>query len=244
MVSRPPMRDAVPMFPTRSARRLPDKPGELWAAAPAAVRILLVEDHGAVAHRLRALLNWQTDVHVCEIATAGHDAVIATQRLKPEVCLVSEAIGPAAALRLTDRLKRLPDPPHVLLYAEAVDPVMTAAGRLAGADAVIARDDEPTRLTRTIAETAAGTAPRGGLQAKAPQWLADMADEPDRPIIMMLLLDIHPDDVARTLGISSRALRSRRQQILYQLDEALALRRAAAHLAGVSRTRSRRAFGT
>jgi DNA-binding NarL/FixJ family response regulator len=180
-----------------------------------------VEDRPAVAHRLRAVLNWQPGVCVCETATNGHDALLATRRLAPQLVLVSAAVGPATALRLTDRLKRLAGARHVLLYAEAVEPILAAAARLAGADGVVARDADPAALARTIAGTVDGAAPPSALTARAPQRLADLTEDRDRPIVTMLALGIHPDDVARTLGISARALRTRRRQILYELDEAL-----------------------
>ena len=195
------------------------------------VRVLLVEDSAAVAHRLRALLNWQPDVHVCETAATGQDALEATRHLTPDVCLVSATVGPAAGLRLADRLKRCARAPHVLFYAPAVEPLMVAAARLAGADGVIARDDDPAAIARAVTATANGVMPPAPLADRTPQRLADLAGEADRPIVTMLLLGIHPDEVARTLGISARALRARRRHILYGLDEALAIRSPAARLA-------------
>jgi DNA-binding NarL/FixJ family response regulator len=181
------------------------------------------------------VLNWQPDVYVCETAANGHDAILATRRLAPEACLVSAALGPATALRSTDRLKRVGGAPHVLLYAEAVEPMVAAAARLAGADGVVDRDDDPAVIARAIAGAVDGVMPPSALGSRAPQRLADLAEDRDRPIVTMLLLGIHPDEIARTLGISARSLRSRRQHILYDLDEALTVRSAAARLAAALR---------
>ena len=199
------------------------------------MRVLLVEDRGSVAHRLRAALNWQANVYVCETATNGHDALLAARRLRPQACLVSAAVGPATALRLTDRLRRLAGAPHVLLYAEAVEPMVAAAARLAGADGLVARDADPAAIAHTLAAAVDGVMPATPVAAASPQRLADLTDDRNRPIVTMLLLGVHPDEIARTLGISARALRSRRQHILYELDEALTVRSAAARLAAVAR---------
>jgi DNA-binding NarL/FixJ family response regulator len=221
-----------PNMPSLGSRRRSDRrPPVSPAAARCPVRVLLVEDRAAVAHRLRAVLNWQPDVYVCETASNGHDALLAMRRLAPDLCLVSAAVGPATALRLTDRLKRVAGARHVLLYAEAADPMLAAAARLAGADGVVARDGDPAALARTIAGTVHGPVRPATLTARAPQRLADLTDDQDRPIVAMLVLGIHPDDVARTLGISARALRRRRRQILYELDEALIVAAAVRTLA-------------
>ena len=236
MAGRGAERDAPSMHRLSSRHRGHDRPSPPPAPAPARapVRVLLVEDSAAVAHRLRAVLNWQPEVYVCQTATNGHDALLATRRLAPAACLVSATIGPATALRLTDRLKRLAGAPHVLLYADTVEPVTMAAARLAGADGVVARDDDPAAIAHALAGIADGVAPPAPLTSRTPQRLADLTEDADRPIVTMLLLGIHPDEVARTLGIRSRALRSRRQHILYELDEALAVRSAAARLAAAT----------
>jgi DNA-binding NarL/FixJ family response regulator len=223
MVNQRSVPDSAGMYPLGSRQRH-DRPAWSPAAICCPVRVLLVEDQASVAHRLRAVLHGSPDVFVCGTAVTGQGALLATRRLDPDVCLVSAALGPAAALRLTDRIRRLAGAPHVLLYAETVEPVMVAAARLAGADGVVPRDDDPAAVAHIITATVDGGLPPSALAPRSPQRLADLAEDRDRPIVTMLLLGIHPDEIARTLGISSRALRSRRQHILYQLDEALTAR--------------------
>ena len=191
----------------------------------APVRVLLVEDHAAFAHRLTTGLNRQPDVHVCATADNGHDALALMRRLRPEVCLVSASIGFAVALTLTDRLTRVPRPPRVLVYVDGLEPVVCGAARLAGADGVIARDAEPQQVARSLTALVDGAPNRPRPGRSTLRQVADLVDEPDRPTVTMLLLGVHPDEIARTVGISARALRSRRRRLIYQFDEVLALRR-------------------
>ena len=48
--------------------------------------------------------------------------------------------------------------------------------------------------------------------------LLDQVDERDRAILAMLLEQIHPDDIAATVGISAAALRLRRAHIAARLS--------------------------
>jgi hypothetical protein len=47
--------------------------------------------------------------------------------------------------------------------------------------------------------------------------LLDRVDDRDRAILAMLLEQIHPDDIAATVGISAAALRRRRTHIIARL---------------------------
>ena len=47
----------------------------------------------------------------------------------------------------------------------------------------------------------------------------DRVDDRDRAIVAMRLQRTHPDDIAKTLGISARALERRRQSLLKRLTD-------------------------
>jgi DNA-binding NarL/FixJ family response regulator len=187
----------------------------------APITVLLVEDSRASSRSLTALLNWQRDVHVTATATDGGEAVALAERLAPDVCLISASIGPAMALTITDRVTHIADPPRVLLYAHVVGINLTAAVMVAGARGIVSRSDDPARVADAIKRVAAGRLWFAELKPGAPRRLADLVADRDRAIVTMLLARSHPDEIAQTIGISARALRARRRQILQQLDDAI-----------------------
>lgn len=100
--------------PPRVAVREGSAPG----ADLAPVAVLLVDDARAASYSLWALLNWQPGIRICAAADSAVEAVALASRSKPEVCLVSVALGAGEGVRLAYRLTKLPEPPRVLVYAD------------------------------------------------------------------------------------------------------------------------------
>jgi DNA-binding NarL/FixJ family response regulator len=185
------------------------------------IDVLLVDDRHAAAYSVWAMLNWQPSIRVIGTATTSTQALAATKRHAPNVCLVSTALCSGDTLRMVDRLKQLADPPAVLLYADGVDASMRAAAIIAGADGVVWRYGDPRQLIDSLTQLGAGDERSLRFSSDTPQQLMGFLADRDRAIAAMLLLGCHRDDIARTLGISARALTARRQHILSQLDEAI-----------------------
>jgi DNA-binding NarL/FixJ family response regulator len=201
------------------------------------IGVLLVDDCRSASDSLWALLNWQRDIHVIATAVSSAEALSLTKRRRPRVCMLSATLGPAGALSLAHRLKQLSDPPRVLLYADAVEPQLTDAAIVAGADGVLWRYADPAGLAEAIRHVVTGGQAFPAIGPDLVHPLADLVADRDRPIVAMVLLGTPPDEIARTLGISARSLRGRREAILRQLDDAVG---ATCQVAGHGRVVARR----
>jgi two-component system response regulator DesR len=186
-----------------------------------AINVLLADDRRSSSYSLWALLNWQRDIHVLATAVTRTEAMHLAAQWKPSVCMISAALGPSEALTLAHNLKQLNAPPGLLLYADTPKLLLNGAAIVAAADGVVWRYADPATLVAAIGQVLAGRRVLSTIGADVIRELADLVADRDRPIVAMLLLGVAPDEIARTVGISGRALTVRRRDIVKRLDEAL-----------------------
>jgi DNA-binding NarL/FixJ family response regulator len=183
--------------------------------------LLLVDDHLAARYSVWALLRWKRDIR--EIATAASSSqalrLAMEKRRRPRVCLISATLGDGEALTLASRIKHLMHPPRVLIFADAIDAHHAGAAMLAGADGVLWRYADPQQQARVIRRVAGGQQHFPNLRSDEVRALLDHVEDRDRPIVAMLLERTPRDEIARTLGISARAVERRRQSILKRLSD-------------------------
>ena len=181
--------------------------------------LLLVDDHLAARYSVWALLHWKRGIRVIATAETSLEALPIARRRRPQVCLISATLGHGDGLALTFRMKHLTHSPRVLIYADAIDTQLAGAAIVAGADGVLWRYADPEQQASVIRRAATGEQHFPDLRPKEVLALLDRVEERDRAIVAMLLERIPPDEVARTLGISARVLRWRRERILKSLGD-------------------------
>jgi DNA-binding NarL/FixJ family response regulator len=180
--------------------------------------LLLVDDDLAARYNVWALLRFRRDVGAIHIADSAVEALALAKRHRPHVCLISATLGHREALTLACGMKHLVYPPRVLIFAAAIDAQLTAAAILAGADGVLWRYADPEQQAGVIKRAATGEQHFPAMPPNGMLELLDRVEDRDRAIVAMLLEHTHPDEIARTLGISARALRQRCNSILTRLE--------------------------
>ena len=120
------------------------------AAPPAAVRVLLVDDHTVVRHSLRLLLNCEADFEVIGEAADGRDGVERALELEPDVILMDFTMprmnGEEATRRIVAALPRVRVIGLSMHTADDCGAAMTAAG----ASAYLSKNGDPDTLLATI----------------------------------------------------------------------------------------------
>jgi two-component system, NarL family, nitrate/nitrite response regulator NarL len=178
---------------------------------PRRVDVLVIDEDHAASYSLWALLRWRG---VGVRAAAAADALGVAEQQRPALCLVSAALGPRFVFGLT----LLPDAPHVLVHAVERVEELVGVAVLAGAMGVVWRYGDPDELAAEIRSVTAGRVPAPELGRDAVRRLLDRVEDRDRPLAAMLLMGIPRGEIARTLGISERALRARRWEIVKRLE--------------------------
>ena len=135
-----------------TAERLPPRDDTL-----APTRLLVVDDHPAVRAGLRELLADEDDFHVVAAVATAEAGVDIAKREPIDVAVVDYQLGGRNGLWLSRKLKRLDDPPAVLIYSAYTDGVLAAAAVVAEADAIVSKGRIGSELCHEIRSAAAGS---------------------------------------------------------------------------------------
>src|SRR6185312_2242699 len=117
------------------SRQPPDPSDHL----PEPKRLLVVDDHSAVRAGLRQLLEDQADFEVVAAVASAEEALSVAEAEPVDVAVVDYQLGGRNGLWTTRKLKRLAQPPAVLIYSAYTDGVLTAAAVVAEADGIVSK---------------------------------------------------------------------------------------------------------
>jgi DNA-binding NarL/FixJ family response regulator len=185
---------------------------------PAPNRLLVVDDHPAVRAGLKELLDDQPDFEVVADVATAEEALAVAEREPIDAAVIDYQLGGRNGLWVSRKLKRMPDPPAVLIYSAYADGLLAAAAVVAQADGIISKGQLGSELADAIRAI-----PRGHSRLRPlPPWLGEvlrrrLSDE-EQSIFGMLLAGIDPDEVAATLNVSAAGLESRLGAMLRKLE--------------------------
>jgi two-component system response regulator DesR len=207
--------------------------------SPSDIDVLIADDRRAARDNVWGLLNCKEGIRVIAAVQDAEEAIRVARDRTPRVCLVAATLLARDGLDLAYQIKRLSDPPRVLIYADRVDERLAGVSIIAEADGVVDRCRTPDETAAAIRRVASGeqnflTPVRDGFDQ-----LAASVDDRDRAIVAMLLDNAHPDDIAATLGLSARSLRQRHHTILTRLKPSSDLHQPP-ELTSAQRPRARR----
>lgn len=181
------------------------------------IRVLVVDDHPVMRAGLRACLRSEPGLIPVGTVENGDTAVDAADSLRADLVLLDLHV-PGGGLRISRRLKALPQPPKVLLYTAFADEGLLVPARIAGADGVLSKESGQDALFETIRRIHADGCV---MPAPAPdQVRATMRtlDVDEQPIAAMLLAGFSPADVAGTLRRDVSDLETQLEDMLGRLQ--------------------------
>lgn len=184
----------------------------------APTRLLVVDDHPAVRAGLRELLADEADFHVVAAVATAEDGVDIAKREPIDVAVVDYQLGGRNGLWLSRKLKRLADPPAVLIYSAYTDGVLSAAAVVAEADAIVSKGRIGSDLCHEIRCAAAGRRHLPAIPPRLGESLRGRLDHEEQAIFGLLLAGFDTTEVAGTLGLSSAGMESRLWELLKRLE--------------------------
>jgi DNA-binding NarL/FixJ family response regulator len=184
----------------------------------APTRLLVVDDHPAVRAGLRELLADQADFHVVAAVATAEDGVDIAKREPIDVAVVDYQLSGRNGLWLSRKLKRLLDPPAVLIYSAYTDGVLSAAAVVAEADAVVSKGRIGNDLCDEIRCAAAGRRHLPAIPPRLGESLRRRLDHEEQAIFGLLLAGFDTAEVAGTLGLSPADMESRLWELLRRLE--------------------------
>jgi DNA-binding NarL/FixJ family response regulator len=183
----------------------------------ASLDVLVVDDHGAVREGLYALFGQTPGLEPVGAAANGREAMTLVEERRPRLVVLDVHLPGEDGLSLCLRLKSADDPPAVVLYSAFADERLWIRGIVAGADAVVDKNEDPDVLCRIAFEVARGRRPILDVSADGLRDGAARLHPEDLPVIGMLVHGTTPEEIATTLGVSASWLTARRWAMLAAL---------------------------
>jgi DNA-binding NarL/FixJ family response regulator len=181
-------------------------------------RLLVVDDHAAVRAGLRGLLDEQRDFEVVAAVASAEEAMSVAEREPIDVAVVDYQLGSRSGLWLSRKLKRLPEPPAVLIYSAYADGILAAAAVVAEADGIVNKGGLGSELCEEVRRAADGASSMRPM----PPWLGELVrrrlTDDEQAIFGMLLAGFEPMEIAATMGMSAAGLESRLWEMLRTLE--------------------------
>ncbi|MCC6162686.1 MAG: response regulator transcription factor [Acidobacteria bacterium] len=104
------------------------------------MRLLLADDHAIVRRGMRALIDAQDTLTVVAEAADGVEAVALCEQHKPDIAVLDVAMPRLSGIDVAERVRRLPNPPHVIMLSMHADESYILRALNAGAGAYLLKD--------------------------------------------------------------------------------------------------------
>lgn len=188
--------------------------------APSAppTRLLVVDDHPAARTGLRQLLEDQPDFKVVAVSDTAEGALAAAETHPIDVAIVDYHLGDRNGLWVSRKLKRLQDPPQVVIYSADAHGHLAASCVVAEADGLVSTAGLGSELCDAIRSVAQGRRHLPRIPSDLADLLRQRLDPKEQAIFAMLLAGIAPLEIARTLGSSTVGLAADRAAMLRKLE--------------------------
>ena len=89
-------------------------------APSAAIRVVIVDDHGIVREGLRTLLGDETKIEIVGEAANAEDAITITKEMTPDVVLMDVALPGQNGIEAAAAIKKMGSPSKVVLLTSAL----------------------------------------------------------------------------------------------------------------------------
>ncbi|MGN6871052.1 MAG: response regulator [Solirubrobacteraceae bacterium] len=180
-------------------------------AAP--IHLLLVDDHPAVRHGIRQLIDDQPDmVMIAEHSGASSDTSEVARWA--DVAVVDYHLGDRDGLWLTAQIKQRPEAPPVLIYSAFADTALAVAAIVAGADGLLPKATLAEELTIAVRRLVHGRQYFPAVPASIAAALSARLAPHDQAILSMLVHGVPAEEIASRLQMTPGELEARRQLIV------------------------------
>jgi DNA-binding NarL/FixJ family response regulator len=172
------------------------------AAVGTSVRCLVVDDHPAIRVGLRELMACDPGFVVVDAVASAEVAITVAEHLPVDVAIVDYHLGGRSGLWLSRKLKRLADPPAVLVYSAFSDHLLGAACVVAQADGLVSKAALGSELCERVREVSRGMTCLPTVSPLLGESLRLRLDPQEQAIFGMMSARVALGEIGRTLGLA------------------------------------------
>ncbi|OPF84092.1 DNA-binding response regulator [Streptomyces antioxidans] len=195
-------------------------------ADPGRIRVVLVDDHQVVRRGLRTFLQVQDDIEVVGEASDGEEGVARAEELRPDVVLMDVKMPGLDGIEALRTLRDLDNPARVLVVTSFTEKRTVVPALRAGAAGYVYKDVDPEALARAIRSVHSGhvllqpevalallSQEEGGGQGRG-----GSLTEREREVLALIADGRSNREIARTLVLSEKTVKTHVSNILMKLD--------------------------
>jgi DNA-binding NarL/FixJ family response regulator len=178
------------------------------------IRILLVDDHAVVREGLRLVLEIQPEFEVVGEAAGSSEAILLTDRARPDVVLMDVSLGPDDGVSTIEAVRTRAPGSKVLVLTMFHDPETIRQCLHAGAAGYVVKGARSVDLVDAVRAVARGeryihSSVVGAVIDDSLRWLRDGAplSPREREVLSLLGGGRTPTRIAEVLGISVHTVR-------------------------------------
>ena len=185
-------------------------------------RVLLGDDHAMFSEGLRRILEPQFEI----VGTAenGLDLVAAAERLQPAVVVADLSMPLLNGIGVARRLKKVANPPKIILLTMHADPTLATQAFKEGASAYVLKSSPASEIVTAIQEALRGRvyiSPvvaggiLGGLtrSREQPVKLAELTPR-QKEVLQLIAEGKSPKEIAAILNVSPRTVEFHKYRIM------------------------------
>jgi DNA-binding NarL/FixJ family response regulator len=191
------------------------------AAAPTAIRILLVDDHPMVRDGLRLRLSNLPQFEVVAEAGTAEEALVCLNMNKPSVVVMDVGLKAGNGIELTQEMRQRAPEVRVLMFSMYDNAEYVQQALQAGASGYVLKDAPGQEIVTAIETVAAGGnffSPALSLRQRPPPERRTQLSPRENEILAALARGESSKHIARALDLSVRTVEAHRQNIKRKLE--------------------------
>lgn len=181
------------------------------------IRALIVDDHPAVLSGLVGAFRAEPGFVPLRTASGVKAALVAAERVQPNVALIDYQLPDGDGLTLCHELKLLASPPAVLIYSAFARRELALAATVAGADGIVDKGAQLDELFAALRTVARGGKALPALRPQAVEQTVSRLDPQDLPILGMRIDGATLSEIGGVLHLEERELSRRLIALLGRL---------------------------
>ena len=189
---------------------------------PAAIRIVLVDDHTLLRDALREKLERESDFNVIGDAGSAESALERVSELKPDILILDVTLPDKSGVEVAEAVRELSPNTRIIAFSMHDEQHMVAAMLRAGAKGYVTKTAERPSLLNAIRAVAAGNEYLSpDASATLVRTLSENRTEltpREQEVLHLLAEGRRSPEIATVLNISSGTVDVHRRNIMAKLD--------------------------